>query len=378
MNTNRIFRLLSIATISMIANVQVSAQSKWLDLYKGGIRVMSVDASQLDSIVFRDDDSYVSNDPEPQQRTAMSFVPNLKRQTRSTTSTDDKIEEFAVSAKKEGGNYLFSNYLCKKFPDAIEKTETNTNGWDYVFGDQVTQYWENNATSYTFQALAFKKGHYEDVSFENGVANIKVNTDNIESVFTTGNIKASNNNSGLVTLDFSPLASKVELCFYDEIPGYDAEITHFYNFEGETVDYPVIIGTIAKEGIIKVDWNNSQTTITPTSYVYDLILNDDNWDRTLSKCDPWEVSQNSCGTFVLPNEGADNKIQFDLKLTASDGSGEVINLKQEVSFPRTYTQWESGRKYKYSIEIREPFSTDGTRFSVTVSTLDVREQNIEL
>ena len=119
----------------------------------------------------------------------------------------------AVSCKKEDGTYLFADYLCKRFPDFIGKTETNTNGWDYVFGDQVTQYWENNAMSYTFQAIAFKEGRHADVTFDNGIANINVNSNNIGNVFATGNIKASNSNSGLVALEFSPLASKIEFSF---------------------------------------------------------------------------------------------------------------------------------------------------------------------
>ena len=355
------FRLLTIAAISMTSNIHTNAQSRWLDLYKGGTKVMSVDASKLDSIVFREDDSYISADPKPQQRIPISFCLIVKNQTRATTIADNKIKEFAVSCKKEDGTYLFANYLCKRLPDLIGKTETNTNGWDYVFGDQVTQYWENNATSYTFQAIAFKEGHHADVSFENGVASINVNSNNIGNVFITDNIKASNTNSSLVALGFSPLASKIELSFFEDVPGYDVEITRFYNSKGEDVDVPVIIGSLAYEGVAKVDWNNSQTTITPTSYIPDLYISDNNWRGKLSS-NSWDSSsQKSCSTFILPGESIDVKIQFDLRLTST--TGEVIDMKQqEVSVPQTYTKWQSGLQYRYCFKISNPFSIDGINF----------------
>ena len=375
---NKRVHIVVIIMVSLSAFNNANAQSKWLDIYKAGTKVMSIDATELDSIVFReDDDSYISIDPEPQLRSAMSFCPSLrKNQTRSTTTSDIEIEEFAVSCKKEDGTYLFNNYLCKRFPDYIGKTETNTDGWDYVFGNQSTQYWENNVTSYTFQAVAFKEGHHADVSFKNGLANISVDSNNIENVFTTDNKKLSYSNSGLVTLDFSPLASKVELYFYEEIPGYDAEITHFYNAKGETVDYPVIIGSFVNEGVAKVDWNNSQTTITPTAYVNELDLFNNNWDGKLNS-NSWGSSQNTCSAFVIPSEGVDAKIQFDLRLTAS--TGETIDIKQEVvMLPQLYTKWESGLQYQYRINIKDPLSTDGTSLSISISTLYNRETNITL
>lgn len=181
-----------------------------------------------------------------------------------------------------------------------------------------------------------------------------------------------------MALEFSPLASKIEFSFFEEIPGYDAEITRFYNSKGEIIDYPVIIGSFASEGVSKVDWNNSQTTITPTAYVPELVFYDDNWKGMLSSSS-WDSSQKSYKTYILPGESIDTKIQFDLKLTASD-TGEVIDIKQqEVGLPQTYTKWQSGLQYQYRIKITDPFSTDGISFySVSVSPLEFGESNIIL
>lgn len=371
----KIVNILVITILFLFVHINANAQGKWLDIYKGGIRVMSIDASKLDSIVFREDDGWIEMDPEPQQRTAMSFCPNLKRQTRSTSTADVKIEEFAVSCKKEDGTYLFTNYLCKRFPDSIGNTVTNRNGWDYVFGDQVTQYWESDAVNYTFQAIAFKEGHHADVSFEDGVASIVVNSDNIDAVFATGNLKTSNSNSGLVTLDFSPLASKVELSFFEEVPGYDATITHFYNSKGEAVDFPVIIGTFANEGVAKIGWNRSQNNISPTTYVSEISFCNNIWDGKI-KDNRWDSSINPCSMYTLPGEGVDAKIQFDLQLTSS--IGEVIDLKQlEVALPQAYTKWDSGSQYQYSIKISDPFSAGGIIFyGVSISSLDMGESGM--
>lgn len=361
--------------VSIVSCAHLQAQERWLDVYKDGVRVMTLDASKVDSIVFRQDNDSIIDIPEPQLRTAMSFCPGLRSQTRATSTTNTNIEEFAVSCKREDGNYMFTNYLCKKFSDFIGKTETNTNGWDYVFGDQVTQYWENNATSYTFQAIAFKEGHHADVSFENGVANINVNSNNIGNVFATGNIKASNTNSGRVTLGVSPLASKIELSFFEDIPGYDVEITRFYNSKGEAIDYPVIIGSFVNEGIAKIDWNNSQTTIVPTVYAPELAFHDNHWKGKLAN-NALDSSQNAYSTFTLPGEETDTKIQFDLRLTSN--IGEVIDVKQqEVTLPQAYTKWSSGLQYQYRIKITDPFSTDGiSLYTVSVSSLEYGESNI--
>ena len=72
--------------------------------------------------------------------------------------------------------------------------------------------------------------------------------------------------------------------------------------------------------------------------------------RTLNAASFAGNAENDFYTTCLPNaeEGADFTIRLDFTLEATDGSGEIINMKDATAqVPAKYTKWEPNHAYTY-------------------------------
>ena len=190
-----------------------------------------------------------------------------------------------------------------------------------------------------------------------------------------------------VELSFHPLSSKVRLAFYETIPSYSVRDLKFYEND-ETIaggearlytdnteifsDYGKYIVYYPTTGIINhgsADYNKphiafvADTNGTAENNKVFGALNysareayepDGNYlGRSSASASFAGNSSNSYFTSVNPNEsGATLNIKVDYTLVATDGSGEIINVKGATAqVPAQYTSWQPGYSYTYLFKI---------------------------
>ena len=117
----------------------------------------------------------------------------------------------------------------------------------------------------------------------------------------------------------------VRFGFYETIPGYSVKIDKV-NMDGVS---PYVMGSNAVGTIL------SRTSSQPT------------WDKA-----------NGSYSFVDFANSNDMFVRIDYTLTADDGSGEIIVVKDAVAtIPTQYIQWKSDYKYTYIIKIYDNTNT---------------------
>ena len=117
----------------------------------------------------------------------------------------------------------------------------------------------------------------------------------------------------------------VRFGFYETIPGYSVKIDKV-NMDGVS---PYVMGSNAVGTIL------SRTSSQPT------------WDKA-----------NGSYSFVDFANSNDMFVRIDYTLTADDGSGETIAVKDAiVTIPSQYIQWKSDYKYTYIIKIYDNTNT---------------------
>ena len=124
-------------------------------------------------------------------------------------------------------------------------------------------------------------------------------------------------------------------------------------------------GTVSKKDFGAVKYNNQAEGEIPEGTTY------------LSQT---AITPSYCGTAnyyqtVLPAEGESQPVnlRIDYKLTATDGTGEIINVKgATATVPAKYTEWKSGYAYTYIFKISQNTngSTGGTSTGLTAISFD--------
>ncbi len=316
----------------------------------------------------------------------------------------------------------FTNYKVKFSENSAGNTETNTNNWEYVGNDpyaetlvspavtsQTVKYWDYSAKNgYTFTAFAGK----DFLKGENTVAKVekitevadggteydkgyKVTVPSAASLdkifFADRKVVSKENFNKPVALTFRNFGAKVRVGFYETIPGYSVKIDNFYydtdasapvttfgamdtkptdgkfvaslqnvnpsSSNGNQVTVTYYGENTANENQPKVDCSSSST------YQYTLTLGSGIVGQTLGTTSTgatWDKA-NKEYTMVYPNLEATTPmlIRCDYTLTAEDGSGETIKVKNaRVTVPVQYCQWKSNYAYTYLFKISD--NTNGT------------------
>ena len=192
-----------------------------------------------------------------------------------------------------------------------------------------------------------------------------------------------------VELSFHPLSTQLRLAFYETIPGYSVRDLKFYendetvadgearlytdNIEifsdyGQYIVYYPTTGTINQGS---ADYNKPHIAFVAdtngtaeTNKVFGALNysypeeqerpQDRNYlGRTSASATYAGKLSDNYFTSVNPNEaGATLNLKVDYKLVATDGSGEIINVKgAKAQVPAKYTSWQSGYSYTYLFKI---------------------------
>lgn len=288
---------------------------------------------------------------------------------------------------------------------------------------QTIKYWDHSCDSYDFIAFSMGKGH-TDAGATTYATPTKVDKANLATaaymltgdVNTLGECYISDMKTVLekdyrkkaVAMSFRHLTSKVRIALYEIVPGYVISDVKFYDAaeNGKSSENGTLFGTFNNKGTLTVyfpttgtdnasdaDYNKAHVkfqaavdadgTVTQKEFGK---VNYNNQDEGEISKETGYLSQTAatpsyCGATenyyqtVLPAEGSSQpaNLRIDYKLTATDGTGEVINVKgATATVPAKYTEWKSGYAYTYIFKISQNTngSTGGTSTGLTAISFD--------
>lgn len=287
---------------------------------------------------------------------------------------------------------------------------------------QTIKYWDHSCASYDFIAFSMGKGYKagETTTYAKPTA---VNKDNLkEAAYTlTGDantlsecyisdmktVKEADYSKKAVAMSFRHLTSKVRIALYENVPGYVISDVKFYNVAtgGTGSDQGTLFGKFNNKGTLTVYFpttgtdnatnadNNkahvkfasTETDATVSSKVFGKV-NYNNQAEDQIAANKGFLSQSStdpsyCGATakeylkVLPAEGKSMPatLRIDYKLTATDGTGETINVTgATATVPAEYTEWKPGYAYTYIFKIAQNTngSTGGGSTGLTAISFD--------
>lgn len=280
---------------------------------------------------------------------------------------------------------------------------------------QTIKYWDNSCTSYDFLAFSMGKGHTGEGGTKEYATPTAVKKDKLssEAYTLTGDVntlgecyisdmatvvkgdKGYKNNA--VNMQFRHASSKVRIALYEIVPGYVISDVKFHSDTYSSGNYTegeaegALFGTFNNKGTMTVyfpttgtanktnpDYNKAHVNFTADQVdgtvnvqKFGKVNYGNQVEDAIAEGNTY-LSQSAakpsyCGTgtsyyqSVLPAENASQpaNLRIDYKLTATDGSGEEINVKNAtVTVPAKYTAWKHGYAYTYIFKISE--NTNGT------------------
>lgn len=281
---------------------------------------------------------------------------------------------------------------------------------------QTIKYWDHSCASYDFIAFSMGKGNAAEGTTTYATPT-SVDKDNLAKAAykLTGNVKTlgecyisdkktvkkADYKKEAVAMSFRHLTSKVRIALYEIVPGYVINNVKFYDAEGNehngqgtlsgkfnnngtlTVYFPtteefkadgsknpdynkahVEFSEAQPEGTVKclefgtVNYNNQKENE----------IKDANEENVTEKyLSQTAANPSYCGATanyyqaVIPTEDKSEpaNLRIDYTLTATDGTGEVINVKgATATVPAEYTKWKPGYAYTYIFKISQ--NTNGS------------------
>lgn len=330
------------------------------------------------------------------------------------------VDNTANTTESNTANWEYVNQSMK-----VKGADESVNGGSLAQSgakQQTIKYWDHSCASYDFIAFSMGKGNKagETTTYAKPTA---VNKDNLkEAAYTlTGDantlsecyisdmktVKEANYSKTAVAMSFRHLTSKVRIALYENVPGYVISDVKFYNVAtgGTGSDQGTLFGKFNNKGTLtvyfpttgtdnssKADYNKAYVKFASTEA-----------DATVSSKEFGKVNYNNqvegqiaankgflsqtstepsyCGATakeylkVLPAEGKSMPatLRIDYKLTATDGTGETINVKgATATVPAKYTEWKPGYAYTYIFKISQKTngSTGGNDKGLTAISFD--------
>ena len=354
---------------------------------------------------------------------AISFDMNTPAVTRSTADDVNKLHSnFMVFAYKTTGSTnqtVFDNYQVKYVTNTANTTESNSAGWEYVGYTsknnviQSIKYWDFNADSYDFFAYS--------LGGQTATASVMTN-----STYTlTGDItklgacyiskkkhltKPWSTPTTAVQLEFMNFLSKIQLKFFETIPGYSVKDVRFYiaadtkstgSSDGDGLA-PALYG--AANSIKR----GGQYTITFDEKYNPVVVFDN--DAGITQDSKVQFEDISSGVYlngfvgkeyneaeetvylgraanaatstkqisVIPNPtGATLTLKMDYTLVSRDGTGETIQVTgATATLPAAFTQWKPNYAYTYIFKITDDKLVPITLDAIVTDAQDGSQETI--
>lgn len=264
---------------------------------------------------------------------------------------------------------------------------------------QTIKYWDNSCTSYDFLAFSMGKGHTGEGGTKEYATPTAVKKDKLssEAYTLTGDVNTLGEcyisdmatvvkgdkgyKNEAVNMQFRHASSKVRIALYEIVPGYVISDVKFHSDTYSSGNYTegeaegALFGTFNNKGTMTVyfpttgtaqkknpDYNKAHVNFTADQVngtvnvqKFGKVNYGNQVEDAIAEGNTY-LSQSAakpsyCGTgtsyyqSVLPAENASQpaNLRIDYKLTATDGSGEEINVKNAtVTVPAKYTAWKHG------------------------------------
>ncbi len=316
-------------------------------------------------------------------------------------------------------NLVFPNYKVS-FTDGSAST-SNTAGWEYVGKSlssqevnhltanngtdaQLIKYWDNNATDYTFYAIAVagndlaegkitiqKVTNSEDSPYTKGY-NLTVAADATPAnIYVADRKYLTKNGSSYgspVTFTFRNAMAKVRVAMYETIPGYSLTIDAFRvatddgapTFAQMTTEETTRFAAnlqnaqTGKAETLTVSYHDDTNTTTQNTPAVKI----DSKDNVLTLGDNIKANtqlgtdaasavydrSDKTYTPVYPMEENANNLKLKVDFTLTAKTGETIKVKNATAeVPAAYLQWKPGYAYTYIFKISD--QTNATIGSLT-------------
>lgn len=294
---------------------------------------------------------------------------------------------------------------------------------------QTIKYWDHSCASYDFIAFSMGNGHKagETTTYAEPTT---VNKDNLaEAAYTLigdantlsecyisdmKTVLEKNYNDKAVAMSFRHLTSKVRIALYETVPGYVISDVKFYDAakNGNVSNQGTLFGTFNNHGTLtvyfpttgtanaetkKADYNkahvkfsSTETDATVSSKNFGAVNYNNKAENEIKDANDaiekylgqTSTDPSYCGAeavnyykTVLPAEGESQpaNLRIDYKLTATDGTGEVIYVNgATATVPAKYTEWKPGYAYTYIFKISQNTngSTGGGSTGLTAISFD--------
>ena len=367
-------------------------------------------------------DDFLGDNPGNEQNatTAINFGGEAGKITRANLSQAEAVnalnKNFVVYGYKTKGTTLTTVYdhYNIAWKGEENKTETNTEGWEYVgvnknslssVNEQTIKYWDYSADQYDFVAFSLgsnTQGTGEDEVEASTVTttpsySLKGKTENLAKCFIANRITAKNKETNKkdyklcaygdnVTFAFRSLATKVKMGIYETIPGYSVKEVKFY--KNETDADPAVTPILytrdasipaddAKATIkvtfgsnsstdgdfneAKVNWTFEEGSTNSSTIAFEPLStqtkekDEQTTDNVFIGRDVTTASMPTNFKTVPPavNVGF-LTLRVDYTLESIDGSGEEIKVKgARAVVPGTYTNWQPNFAYTYIFKISD-------------------------
>jgi len=370
------------------------------------------------------DNTYIGDQEPTVGGGAISFNMGTPALTRATDNHTPLNNEFVVYGYKtiSSTDYtVFDNYVVKWTTNTAGTTTSNSADWEYVgYNSKATtpviqsiKYWDTNATSYNFFGYSLGTGtggnnpsHATASVMTNSTYTLTGTQDQLATCYISKkeNISAPSNAS-VVQLDFVSLMAKIQLGFFETIPGYSVKDLKFYTTAsastsatapalydaGQTASLPkegTYTVTFDNDGNPILTWAANQTNGTQANILFTQISNDEfkvrEYKETASTTDKLYIGRASNEATkteakpVLPNpNGTALTLKVDYTLVSRDGTGETINVTGKTAVvPAQYTQWKPNFAYTYLFKITDEDLTPITLDAVILTTDQGNQETI--
>lgn len=368
---------------------------------------------------------------------AISFgfdVPAITRSGGATAaaSLNNNFVVFGYKTVSSSPQVVFDNYQVNYVTNTVNTTESNSANWEYVsyknlpFGttttsggtlntdgvaknantsstniEQSIKYWDFNASQYDFFAYSLGAGNTSTWAKATAMSNSTYSLEGTAAQLGTCYISnkktmTPSTSTTKVDLEFRSFLTKVQLGFYETIPGYSVKEVKFYPSSSETSTttpslytatavipnggkYTVTFDASGKAQVTlatsdpaptkisKIDFNTTLTDYVGADY------KEDNTSTVyLGRASNAATKTNVIN--VLPNPANTNalNLKMDFTLVSRDGTGETINMTGATAvIPAAYAQWKPNYKYTYLFKISDNTNAQsGTITGLYPITLD--------
>ena len=347
----------------------------------------------------------------------ISFSGGTPSMTRATGATAAGVlsNNFVLFGYKTVGSTtqtVFDNYQVNFIGTSSYTSKSNSAGWEYVsyknlpngvgtndgvtaFAatttgdpnnstaiDQSVKYWDFNATNYNFFAYSLGAGTgtpktwAKASAMTNSTFTLEGTADQLGTCYISNKkTMAPTTGSTEVELEFRAISSKIELKFYETIPGYSIKDVKFYPSAAGTSDVTPYLYTgsdalpTGGKYTVTFDGNGKplftfETTASPTygsNVAFSSTLNGYATKEYREDDGSYIGRASNTATYtapitVLPNPQNANalNIKMDFTLVSRDGSGETINMKgASAVIPAAYAKWLPNYKYTYLFKVSD-------------------------